>query len=142
MPIKKSINKLSNAHVFALYGHVQTKYVESQQSDEEFAIAATTALGFEVNGANVQNARQQLGIGMAPRATKPTVEVLLARIVTLEERVSGVEARNAELLQRMTQKGLTELVDREYGPGPGAGILVVEVVGKQPKPAHTNGRGR
>lgn len=146
MSIKKSINKLSNGEVFALYGYVKEHYAALKLTDDAFAVQVTTELGFEVNAANVINARQQLGIEGTRdvmRAEKPTIEALLARIVKLEERCTGVEQRNADLLARMTQKGITELVDREYGPTHPAGMLVIEVVGNKPgsKTAHNNGRG-
>lgn len=86
------VNTLDGAQRFKLMKLMEAQYTTAGLHDTEFADKATAELGFTVTRANVQGAREALGIESTLEVEKRQREHSPAtRLVTIEARLAALE---------------------------------------------------
>jgi len=104
-------NSLSTVQSARLVNLIETEFVSSGKSDEDFGKYASEKLGFEVNPRNVHTRRGELGIPSHREAAKAAGSILIEpeRIEALERQLAadrrefaGLAALVIDLQQRLT----------------------------------------
>lgn len=98
---------LSHKQAFELANFVKANYEAQATTDKEFAVGASTALGFPINANNVASARDVVGVkptrDVQRERNSQTLEAALERIGLLESTVEDLERKVAALQQSMKQ---------------------------------------
>lgn len=81
---RNHLNRIQNYQLMQL---ISAEFPSQGVSDDNFAIYASTKLGFTVNGRNVHGARNDLGIPPAVRKASTIAE----RLEELENRIAKLE---------------------------------------------------
>ena len=95
--VPESINRLILSQQFALLKYMETDYVASGESDNDFAVRASNHLGFPVTGGNVFGCREALKMKSNRDLRLEQKKQPKNRLEYIEQRLEKLEALAREL---------------------------------------------
>jgi len=93
----ESINRLVLSQQFNLLKYMETNYVSSGLLDTEFAVKASTELGFPLTAANIHGCREALGLKSNRDLKREQAKQPKNRLEQIEQRLERLEALAKEL---------------------------------------------